>query len=88
MTLGRVSPEVGDTITWDILQSNDGTVVDRLLGLGFGRADVFISEVRLANVPVDRRGNAIYDTTITSFTFHAKISWPSSYKGVKRSPNP
>ncbi|MGZ9274869.1 MAG: hypothetical protein ACXW34_09020 [Nitrospira sp.] len=80
------SPEVGDTITWDMLQSNDTPVIKRLVDriYGFGRADIVLSDVRLANVPADTRSDAIYDTTIISFKFRVEVSWPSTYKGVKR----
>ena len=80
------SPEVGDTITWDMLQSNDRNDRDRLLGriYEFGHADIVLSDVKLANVPADTRSDAIYDIQITSFKFRADISWPAAHKGQQR----
>ena len=77
------SPEVGDAITWEMLQSNDMKDVDRLLAriYEFGHVDISLSDVELTNVPVDTRSDAIYDIGIASFKFRADISWPAAYKG-------
>lgn len=80
------SPEVGNAITWDMLQSNDLKDVDRLLQriYEFGHVDLSLSDVKLTNIPVDTRSDAIYDIQITSFKFRANISWPAAYKGPRR----
>jgi hypothetical protein len=80
------SPEVGDTITWDMVQSNDRKDANRLLEriYEFGHVDIVLSDVKLANVPVNTRSDAIYDVQITSFKFRADISWPAAYKGQQR----
>jgi len=50
----------------------------------FGQVDLSISDVKLADVSIDTGSDAIYGFKITSFTFHADISWPAAYKGLPR----
>jgi len=80
------SPEVGDTITWDMVDPpiarSDSSVVSALLdGIeAFGRGEMTISDYRLDGVPSDVSSNSKYDVKLLSFKFRVVLSWPANYK--------
>ena len=80
------SPEVGDTITWDVINDaiarSDYQRVDTLLGRieDFGRGEMTISDYQLdkssAGLPLDDA----YPVNLLSFKFRIVLSWPAGYK--------
>ena len=80
------SPEVGDTITWDMVDPRaaniEVTTVHALLDRieAFGRGEMLISDYKLANVPPASSADAAHDVRLLSLTFRIVLSWPANYK--------
>jgi hypothetical protein len=80
------SPEVGDTITWDMVlppaAKFDSKVVFALLDRvgAFGRGEMTISDYKLDGVRSDISSNSNDNIKLLSFRFRVVLSWPATYK--------
>lgn len=80
------SPEVGETITWDMVDPPgdrfDAKRTDELLARieAFGQGQMEILRYKLGQPPTDAGSDAKFDTPLDGFTFRVTLSWPTDYR--------